>query len=223
MLGLAVIVATSKKALPAYDAEEVTVAEYLIEAEVSDDSPLVGKSVIDNRLRDLETLFLVEIVRADHLISPVSPSEVIEAGDKLILSGDIKQVEVLDSFDARFDVGLGSLIYAGRSWQKLALKGSLQLSQLFGAGRRQVILLCWIFRKVEQPGSSRRIADIELPPINQRRLGRAATPEKRSVRHTLRIAINERQKIHAVHDSIVRQRRARCGGCRREKVEVLYR
>ncbi len=97
-LGLVMIVVTSKKALPAYAAEEVTVAEYLIETEVAADSPLVGKSVIDNKLRDLETLFLVEIVRSDHLISPVSPSEVIEPGDKLIFSGDINQLQVLDRF-----------------------------------------------------------------------------------------------------------------------------
>ena len=98
LLGLIVIVATSKRALPAYAAEEVTVAEYLIEAEVSADSPLVGQSVIENKLRDLETLFLVEIVRAEHLISPVSPAEVIEPGDKLIFSGDINQLQVLDEF-----------------------------------------------------------------------------------------------------------------------------
>ncbi len=97
-LGLVIIVVTSKKALPAYAAEEVTVAEYLIETEVAADSPLVGKSVIDNRLRDLQTLFLVEIVRAENLISPVSPSEVIEPGDKLIFSGDIHQLQVLDEF-----------------------------------------------------------------------------------------------------------------------------
>jgi di/tricarboxylate transporter len=98
-LGLVVIVATSKKALPAYAAEEVAVAEYLIEAEVAAGSPLVGKSVIENRLRDLETLFLVEIVRADHLISPVGPAEVIEAGDKLIFSGDINQLQALEEFE----------------------------------------------------------------------------------------------------------------------------
>lgn len=97
--GLTVIVLTSKRALPAYAEEVVTVAEYLIEAEVSASSPLVGKSVIDNKLRDLETLFLVEIVRGDHLISPVSPVEVIEAGDKLIFSGDINQLQSLDAFE----------------------------------------------------------------------------------------------------------------------------
>jgi di/tricarboxylate transporter len=97
-LGLIVIVVTSKRSLPDYAAEEVAVAEYLIEVEVATDSPLVGQSVIENKLRDLEILFLVEIVRADHLISPVSPTEVIEARDKLIFSGDINQLQVLEEF-----------------------------------------------------------------------------------------------------------------------------
>ncbi len=98
-LGLIVIVITSKQALPAYEAEDVAVAEYLIETEVMANSSLVGKSVIDNRLRDLDTLFLVEIVRGENLISPVTPSEVIETGDKLIFSGDIKKLQVLDQFE----------------------------------------------------------------------------------------------------------------------------
>jgi di/tricarboxylate transporter len=72
--------------------------EYLIEAEVAADSPLVGKSILENRLRDLDDLFLVEIVREDYLISPVAPQEHIEPGDKLIFSGDIKQLNALDNF-----------------------------------------------------------------------------------------------------------------------------
>jgi len=99
LLGLLVIIFTSKRALPGHVVEQVSVAEYLIETEVSADSPLIGKSVIENKLRDLESLFLVEIVRADHLISPVTPAEVIEPGDKLIFSGDINELQALDAFE----------------------------------------------------------------------------------------------------------------------------
>ena len=98
-VGLTVIIFTNKRLLPSHSAETLVVEEYLIESEVSADSTLIGKSVIENQLRDLKTLFLVEIVRADHLISPVSPSEVIEAGDKLIFSGDINHLQVLDDID----------------------------------------------------------------------------------------------------------------------------
>ena len=85
--------------LPSGARETIDINQYLIEAEVHPDSSLVGRSIQENRLRDLEGLFLVEIVRGHHLISPVAPQEYIEAGDKLIFSGDINQVSTLESFD----------------------------------------------------------------------------------------------------------------------------
>ena len=94
-----VMMFVSARLLPDNAIEKVNFNEYLIEAEVNEDSSLIGKSVKENRLRDLEELFLVEIVRGRHLISPVSPSEYIEPGDKLIFSGDVKQVGVLEEFN----------------------------------------------------------------------------------------------------------------------------
>jgi len=85
--------------LPAGGIEPLDIKEYVIEAEVGDGSSLVGKTILENKLRDLEDLFLVEIVRGDYLISPVAPQERIRAGDKLIFSGDIKRVQVLETFD----------------------------------------------------------------------------------------------------------------------------
>ena len=85
--------------LPQVQSETLDINEYVIEAEVSADSSLIGKTILENKLRDLEDLFLVEIVRGAYLISPVAPNEHIEAGDKLIFSGDIKQLGVLDAFD----------------------------------------------------------------------------------------------------------------------------
>ncbi len=98
VLGLVVILASSGL-LPVGNTEQIDINEYLIEVEVDADSGLVGKSLLENGLRELEDLFLVEIVRGHHLISPVAPQEYIEAGDKLIFSGDIKQVKALESFD----------------------------------------------------------------------------------------------------------------------------
>jgi len=85
--------------LPVSSSEAMDINEYVIEVEVSETSALIGKSILENKLRDLEDLFLVEIVRDNYLISPVAPQEHIEAGDKLIFSGDIKQVQALESFD----------------------------------------------------------------------------------------------------------------------------
>lgn len=85
--------------LPRDSAEQIQVAEYVVEAEVNAGSSLVGRSIAENGLRELESLFLVEIVRDEHLISPVAPNEFIEGGDKLIFSGDITQVNSLEQFD----------------------------------------------------------------------------------------------------------------------------
>ncbi len=97
VLGMFVIVLTSKL-LPEGTTDPIDINEYLIETEIQPDSELIGKSIAENKLRDLDDLFLVEVVRGDHVISPVSPSEYIESGDKLIFSGDIKQLNALDVF-----------------------------------------------------------------------------------------------------------------------------
>jgi di/tricarboxylate transporter len=68
---------------------------YFIEAEVAEDSELVGKSVEENHLRNLPELFLVEVARAGKLISPVNPELVIQPDDKLIFSGDVNKVDAL--------------------------------------------------------------------------------------------------------------------------------
>jgi di/tricarboxylate transporter len=97
VVGLVVLLFSSRL-LPAKGMEALDVNEYMIEAEVRPDSQLIGRSITQNKLRDLEELFLVEIVRDEHLLSPVAPYEYIEAGDKLIFSGDIKQISALESF-----------------------------------------------------------------------------------------------------------------------------
>jgi di/tricarboxylate transporter len=96
-VGLVVILASSAL-LPSGNTQQIDINEYLIEVEVDSDSGLVGKSILANGLREMEDLFLVEIVRGPYLMSPVAPQEHIEAGDKLIFSGDIKQVKALESF-----------------------------------------------------------------------------------------------------------------------------
>ncbi|WP_299075280.1 SLC13 family permease [uncultured Paraglaciecola sp.] len=65
---------------------------YFLEADVDQDCELIGKTVEENHLRNLPELFLIEIARNGKLISPVTPDMVIQANDKLIFSGNIKQV-----------------------------------------------------------------------------------------------------------------------------------
>lgn len=68
------------------------VKEYIIETEVFENSRLVGKTVKDAGLRNLQDLFLVEIIRDDNVISPVSPSEVLSSGDLLFFSGNTSAI-----------------------------------------------------------------------------------------------------------------------------------
>ncbi|MDN4503731.1 SLC13 family permease [Alteromonadaceae bacterium BrNp21-10] len=69
--------------------------DYFIEADVQQDSVLVGKTVEQNHLRNLPELFLAELVRSGKLISPVAPDLVIEANDKLIFTGNMQRVDSL--------------------------------------------------------------------------------------------------------------------------------
>lgn len=71
---------------------------YFLAAEVSADSALVGKSLEANQMRHLDGLFLLEIERNGRLISPVSPDEVVEAGDLLVFTGEVNKVQTLERF-----------------------------------------------------------------------------------------------------------------------------
>ncbi len=62
--------------------------EYLIEKRLSENSPLVGKTVVQGGLRNLSGVYLVEIIRNDKVISPVNPKEIIQANDILIFAGN---------------------------------------------------------------------------------------------------------------------------------------
>lgn len=84
--------------LPAHNNEHAVASDYFTDLKVQPDSPLIGKSIEQNGLRNLESLFLVEILRSGRLISPVSPHEIIETNDRLIFSGDIKKVTLLGQF-----------------------------------------------------------------------------------------------------------------------------
>ncbi len=73
--------------------------EYLVETVVLPTSELIGKTVKEANLRNLKGLFLVEILRKDKTIAPVSPNEVIRAGDILVFAGNTEAVgDLLNHF-----------------------------------------------------------------------------------------------------------------------------
>ena len=97
MAGLAAML-LMHRVLPASDEAFAQTHDFLIEMVVSDDSRLVGNTVLENGLRDLGELFLVELVRQGRLMTPVMPDEHLEAGDRLIFSGDVTKVGILERF-----------------------------------------------------------------------------------------------------------------------------
>lgn len=61
--------------------------EYLLELAVQPYSPLAGKTVEQAGLRNLENLFLVEIIRNGNSLVPVKPTDVIKSEDRLVFTG----------------------------------------------------------------------------------------------------------------------------------------
>ncbi|MEA3445563.1 MAG: SLC13 family permease [Bacteroidota bacterium] len=66
--------------------------EYIVETLVQTGSELVGKSVGEAGLRNLQGLFLVEIIRDGKNIRPVSPKNSLRENDLLIFAGDTEKV-----------------------------------------------------------------------------------------------------------------------------------
>ena len=93
------VILLRQRTLPDMQNDQLEVKEYLVEAQVSANSKLIAKSIEENGLRNLDALFLVEIVRNGRLISPVTPDDIIQPQDRLIFSGDISKVLVLQQFD----------------------------------------------------------------------------------------------------------------------------
>lgn len=114
-LACILVMVLCSRLLPAYEpASRENRQAYFLEAQISDESPLAGRSIEENRLRNLEGLFLLEIERANRLISPVGPDEVLEHGDILVFTGEVGKVQALQRipglqvFGARADALLGS-------------------------------------------------------------------------------------------------------------------
>lgn len=66
--------------------------EYIMETVLLPNSDKVGKSIADAGLRNLDGIFLAEIYRDKRLISPVTPKEILQAGDLLYFAGEVEKV-----------------------------------------------------------------------------------------------------------------------------------
>ncbi|MGB0664067.1 MAG: SLC13 family permease, partial [Pontibacterium sp.] len=131
LIGLAVLLACglvvvfiSSYLLPSGDVDRSNenFAAYFIERQVADWSSLIGKTVQANKLRQLHDLYLVEIIRDGRVIAPVVSKEVICAGDRLVFSGDVSAVDILNQFN-----GLVALVAPNQAEEQ---KGQSQLVEV---------------------------------------------------------------------------------------------
>lgn len=66
--------------------------QYTMEMLIDNDSPLVGNSIEQADLRNLQGAFLIEIERQGHLITAVGPQQKLQAGDRLVFAGDVESI-----------------------------------------------------------------------------------------------------------------------------------
>lgn len=99
IIGLIYLITIGYKVLPNHKVMEETVSkhsrEYLSEVVVEDGFPFDGKMIRDAGLRNLQGLFLVEVIRGNEKISPVRSSTIIHSGDRLIFTGLIETIAEL--------------------------------------------------------------------------------------------------------------------------------
>ena len=67
--------------------------EYFVETEVGSQSILIGRTIQEAGLRNLKGNFLVEIVRNNRIITPVSPLHILRSHDRLIFTGALDSIQ----------------------------------------------------------------------------------------------------------------------------------
>ena len=66
--------------------------EFTLEVTVTAGGPLVGKTVAQAQLRHLQRIYLVDIIRDGHVISAVSPDEILSGDDRLVFVGETEAI-----------------------------------------------------------------------------------------------------------------------------------
>lgn len=101
IVGLLYLFTVGKKLLPNHKGFRQQVKEdakkYIAEMNVESSFQYVNQSVKKAGLRELNGLYLVEIIRKNERVSPVRDSTIIQAGNRLIFSGKISTIAELQN------------------------------------------------------------------------------------------------------------------------------
>lgn len=96
IVGVIFLSTIGTKLLPSHDdvVDDMrqNIREYLAETEIPNGSDLHGKTVAEAELRNLDGIYLVEILRNGDAIRPVNPDEKLRQGDRLFFAGDTSRV-----------------------------------------------------------------------------------------------------------------------------------
>lgn len=66
--------------------------EYILQAQITHDSPLVGKNIESNELDKLKGLYLVEVIRKSERIPAISLTTQLTVDDQLVFAGDTETI-----------------------------------------------------------------------------------------------------------------------------------
>lgn len=96
VVGLATLVFISARLVPsrrgAPELAESSSRDFVVSMEVQAGGPLVGRTVADAGLRDLDGVYLVEIERGHESITPPNPDVVLQGDDLLTFAGRVDQI-----------------------------------------------------------------------------------------------------------------------------------
>lgn len=112
IIGILYLVFFSDKLLPSYlnsiEQFDDEAQNYIVEAQIRKNSPLIGKTVEDAHLRNLEGLFLVQVIRGNHRYTAISPDVILLEGDILYFAGKTEMIaDLIDINGLTFpEVGL---------------------------------------------------------------------------------------------------------------------
>jgi len=73
--------------------------EYLVEAQITSNSRIIGKTIEEAGLRNLKGLYIVELSRGNQRLSAVSPLVVLKEGDILVFAGDTETIAEMINTD----------------------------------------------------------------------------------------------------------------------------
>lgn len=103
LIGLLFLFTVGKRLLPDHKGfrEQVkeNVKSYIAEMEVEHFFPYVDENVVKAGLRNLDGLYLIEIIRRNERVSPVRGSTIIQTGDRLIFAGEIAAIAELQKIN----------------------------------------------------------------------------------------------------------------------------